>query len=58
MNSPAYQVTTGSTFPLGATVTNNGVNFAVVSEDASQLYLCLFDSDGNEQEPLTLMLKT
>jgi isoamylase len=57
MNSPAHQVTTGSTFPLGATVTNNGVNFAVVSEDASQLYLCLFDSDGNEQEPLPFIDK-
>jgi len=55
--NPAHQVTTGSPFPLGATVTDNGVNFAVVSEDASQLYLCLFDSDGNEQKPLPFLNK-
>lgn len=53
----AYQVSNGSSFPLGATVTNNGVNFSVIAEDASQLYLCLFDFDGKEQEPLPFINK-
>ncbi|MBJ7537400.1 glycogen debranching protein GlgX [Marinomonas transparens] len=52
-----YQVNTGHPFPLGASVTEHGVNFAVVSEDASQLYLCLFDNKGNEQERLPFVAK-
>ena len=52
------QVSNGSPFPLGASVTENGVNFAVVAEDASQLYLCLFDQEGNEQEPLPFINKS
>ena len=53
----AHQISDGSSFPLGATVTENGVNFAVVAEDAIQLYLCLFDQEGNEQEPLPFINK-
>ncbi|MCB5162440.1 glycogen debranching protein GlgX [Marinomonas algarum] len=41
-------IAVGTPFPLGATVTQQGVNFAVVSEDASQLFLCLFDDNGHE----------
>jgi isoamylase len=52
-----HQTSNGSSFPLGATVTNDGVNFAVVAEDASQLYLCLFDQEGKEQEPLPFINK-
>ncbi|PYF83462.1 glycogen operon protein [Marinomonas alcarazii] len=55
--NPAYQVSNGSSFPLGAKVTEHGVNFAVVSEDAHQLYLCLFDPDGKEQEPIPFINK-
>lgn len=55
--NPAHQVSKGSHFPLGATVTDNGVNFAVVSVDAKQLYLCLFDKDGNEQAKLPFTSK-
>ncbi|NLQ16891.1 glycogen debranching protein GlgX [Marinomonas sp. M1K-6] len=51
------QTANGSPFPLGATVTDNGVNFAVVAKDASQLYLCLFDQNGNEQAPLPFINK-
>ncbi|ETI62308.1 glycogen debranching protein GlgX [Marinomonas profundimaris] len=57
MNSAAYQVSTGTLFPLGATVTDKGVNFAVVSEDATQLFLCLFDSEGNELSQLPFVSK-
>jgi len=44
----------GRPFPLGATVRDGGVNFAVVSEHATAVDLCLFDAAGNEQRlPLT-----
>jgi glycogen operon protein len=39
----------GRPFPLGATPRDGGVNFAVVSEHATEVELCLFDGDGNEQ---------
>jgi isoamylase len=38
----------GSWYPLGATPTSRGTNFAVTAEDAEQVDLCLFDSDGDE----------
>ena len=34
--------------PLGATFDSEGVNFAVFSEHASGMDLCLFDAEGNE----------
>jgi len=36
-------ITTGSFFPLGATVQPEGVNFAIYSRDASEVHLLLFD---------------
>ncbi|TYL48381.1 glycogen debranching protein GlgX [Marinomonas sp. IMCC 4694] len=57
MTTTDHAISTGSPFPLGATVTQSGVNFAVVSEDASQLYLCLFDMSGNEQTRLPFTQK-
>jgi isoamylase len=41
----------GDPYPLGATLTEEGVNFALYSEDATAVELCLFDSpepDANE----------
>jgi isoamylase len=38
----------GSPFPLGATPREGGVNFAVVSEVADGVELCLFDDAGTE----------
>lgn len=55
--SDTYTVNTGRPFPLGAQVTENGVNFAVVSEDASALLLCLFDDNENELERLPFIAK-
>ncbi|HEY2505236.1 MAG TPA: glycogen debranching protein GlgX [Streptosporangiaceae bacterium] len=44
----------GSAYPLGATWDGSGTNFALFSEVADQVDLCLFDSDGTEtQVPLT-----
>ena len=44
----------GQAFPLGATPTADGTNFAVVSDVAEGILLCLFDeSDREQQIPLT-----
>ncbi|QNK79742.1 glycogen debranching protein GlgX [Nakamurella sp. PAMC28650] len=39
----------GDPFPLGATLTDRGTNFAVVADDADSVELCLVDALGNEQ---------
>ena len=38
----------GQPYPLGATWDGDGVNFALYSENATRVELCLFDADGNE----------
>jgi isoamylase len=38
----------GKAYPLGATYDGSGTNFAVFSEVAEKVELCLFDADGNE----------
>ena len=38
----------GKAYPLGATYDGSGSNFAVFSEVAEKIELCLFDADGNE----------
>ncbi|MFD2247176.1 glycogen debranching protein GlgX [Pontibacter ruber] len=40
----------GSPFPLGATWDGNGVNFALYSENATAVELCLFNSTTDEKE--------
>lgn len=52
MTSPvALQVTLepGQPAPLGATLDDNGCNFALYCPDAEQVLLCLFDPDTEEQ---------
>ena len=44
MTTPS--LTAGQPFPLGATLRPDGVNFAVFSEHAQFIELCLFDDDG------------
>lgn len=44
-----FKVGKGTPYPLGATLDNSGVNFAVFSSCASQITLCLFDESGNEE---------
>ncbi|QYJ85196.1 glycogen debranching protein GlgX [Shewanella mesophila] len=38
----------GKPYPLGATIDDNGVNFALFSANATAVYLCLFDDKDNE----------
>ncbi|KAA9149814.1 glycogen debranching protein GlgX [Microbacterium lushaniae] len=42
------QVWPGSSYPLGATFDGNGTNFALFSEGAERVELCLFGEDGSE----------
>jgi glycogen operon protein len=46
----------GRPTPLGATRNGEGVNFAIFSENATRVDLCLFDSPDAEQESLRLPL--
>jgi len=39
----------GSSYPLGATWNGEGVNFALFSEHASRVELCLFSRDGRKE---------
>jgi isoamylase len=42
------EVWPGTPFPLGPTWDGQGTNFALFSENAERVELCLFDDDGNE----------
>ncbi|MBA3524110.1 MAG: glycogen debranching enzyme, partial [Geodermatophilaceae bacterium] len=42
------QVWPGTAYPLGSTFDGTGVNFALFSEVADRVELCIFDSDGTE----------
>jgi isoamylase len=44
----ALQTWPGSAYPLGATFDGNGTNFALFSESAEGVELCLIDEDGTE----------
>ena len=48
LEAPAARTLPGSQFPLGATVTGTGTNFAVASGAADGMLLCLFDEAGAE----------
>lgn len=45
----------GAYFPLGATLTPDGVNFAIYSKNASEIFLLLFDSPGGEPTDIIKM---
>ena len=47
----------GQPYPLGATWTGNGVNFAIFSEHATGVELCLFDSAEDAKEDVRIPLK-
>ena len=44
-----YQVTSGRSYPLGATVHERGINFAIFSANAHKVELCLFDASGKNE---------
>jgi len=46
--SRTLDVLPGKPFPLGATPVSGGTNFAVASDIAEGIDLCLFDADGQE----------
>jgi isoamylase len=46
--TPVFEVWPGRAYPLGATYDGAGANFAVFSEAAERVELCLFDADGTE----------
>jgi glycogen operon protein len=45
----AVQIWPGTAYPLGATYDGSGTNFAVFSEAADRVELCLFDPEGAER---------
>src|SRR5579885_2791694 len=47
----------GRPYPLGATWDGRGVNFALYSENASKVELCLFDDVDDKQESQRIALK-
>jgi isoamylase len=52
----SLRVWPGAPYPLGATWDGVGVNFAIFSEHATRVELCLFDSVDAEVESLTIPL--
>ncbi len=49
MSGPYSRVWLGRPYPLGATWDGEGVNFALFSEHAEKVELCLFDSKGRRE---------
>ncbi len=47
----------GQPYPLGATWDGAGVNFAIFSEHATKVELCLFDSAGDSRESARIELR-
>ena len=47
-NGAVSEIWPGKAYPLGATYDGSGTNFAVFSEAAEKVELCLFDADGAE----------
>jgi isoamylase len=48
----------GHPYPLGAACSNQGANFAIFSEGATRVDLCLFDNTGKQTDCVTLREKT
>jgi isoamylase len=48
----------GRPYPLGAAVHKNGTNFAIFSQDATRVELCLFNSDGEQTACIALRERT
>jgi isoamylase len=50
MSEPLTAVWPGKSYPLGATWDGAGVNFALFSEHADKVELCLFDASGRKEQ--------
>jgi len=50
MSEQQFEVWPGVGYPLGATWDGKGVNFAVYSENAKQVHVCLFDAKDTNKE--------
>jgi glycogen operon protein len=53
----SYKILPGKPSPLGATWDGEGVNFALYSENATEVELCLFDSDDPSRETDRIRLR-
>lgn len=49
MSLTAYSTGPGKSWPMGASLTDDGVNFAVFSAHAAAMDLCLFSPDGRRE---------
>lgn len=49
-----FPILAGHAYPLGATFDGDGVNFAVFSQHATRVTLCLFDHEGHETQMMIL----
>ena len=49
------QVLPGQPYPLGATLTSDGVNFALFSRNAAEVFLLLFDQDRPDPTDIILL---
>ncbi len=45
-----YRIEPGNSYPLGATITDSGVNFAIFSAHAEKVEICIFDKDGKQEQ--------
>ena len=51
------QVWPGQPYPLGATWTGKGVNFALYSANATGVDLCLFETHDTDREDVRIRLR-
>ena len=56
--SNEHRLLPGGPYPLGSKVVGKGVNFAVYSEYATAVWVCLFDEQGNETDRIQLQERT
>lgn len=56
ISASVHRIWPGRPYPLGATWDGLGVNFAIYSENATKVELCLFDSIDAERESLWITL--
>ena len=53
-----YTLLPGKPYPLGARASSSGTNFALYSEHATRVQLCLFDDTGRQTECIDLRERT